>query len=379
MRTIKLFDPARQYAPLMDALTQAAQRVLASGRYILGPEVESFEAEVAHWLGLPHAIGVSSGSDALVVALLALGVGAGDEVVTSPYSFIATSEAVRRVGARPVFVDVRADSYDLDAAAVEPAITDRTRAVVGVHLFGQPCDAWRLRELCDARGLRFVEDAAQSFGAGRLGASPDSSPQGDAAAGGAGHLACFSFFPSKVFGGFGDAGLVTSCDAQLAERVRAVRQHGVQAGQARVLGGNHRLDALQAALLRVLLPELADHLTRRRRIAARYDAAFAGLSGGRVPALRPEMLHVYAAYALAVPAALRADLRAHLAEHGIESAVYYDTPLHLQPCNADLGYAVGSFPVAERLSDELVALPIHPALDDDDVGRVIEAVQHVVR
>ncbi|HMR09057.1 MAG TPA: DegT/DnrJ/EryC1/StrS family aminotransferase [Polyangiaceae bacterium] len=373
---IPLFDPQRQYAPLMDALGAAAARVLAAGRYVLGPEVAAFEQEVAGALGVEHAVGVSSGSDALVVALLALGVGAGDEVITSPYSFVATSESIRRVGARPVFVDVRADTYDLDAVAVEPAITDKTRAVIGVHLFGQPCDAWRLRALCDARGIAFIEDAAQAFGAARVHPATGSPAPSDAAPVGAiGHAAGFSFFPAKVFGGFGDAGLVTTNDAEVADRARALRQHGMQDGEARRLGGNYRLDALQAALLRVVLPGVEQNIARRRAVAARYDAAFCDLPGVRVPALRPDMRHVYAAYALAVPAPARDPLLGHLAECGIESAVYYRAPLHLQPANADLGYGLGAFPVAERLCTQLLALPIHPALTDHEVARVIDEVR----
>jgi dTDP-4-amino-4,6-dideoxygalactose transaminase len=361
----------------MQALGAVAQRVFSSGRYVLGPEVETFENEVAAQLGVAHAVGVSSGSDALVVALSALGVGVGDEVVTTPYSFIATSEAIRRVGARPVFVDVRADTFDLDAVAVEPAITDRTRAVIGVHLFGQPCDAWRLRALCDARGIAFIEDAAQAFGAGGSAASGSGVAGGSAAGavGAIGHAACFSFFPAKVFGGFGDAGLVTTHDADVATRARELRQHGMRAGEARSLGGNYRLDALQAALLRVVLPHAADGIARRRAIAAQYDVALSDLPGVRAPVARPGVRHVYAVYALAVSGAAREPLRQHLAEQGIESAVYYDRPLHLHRANADLGHAPGSFPVAERLCSELLALPVHPALTNDEAARVIDAVR----
>lgn len=359
----------------MDALGAAAARVLASGRYVFGPEVAGFEHEVATALGVEHAVGVSSGSDALVVALSALGVGAGDEVITTAYSFIATSESIRRVGARPVFVDVRADSYNLDVAAVERAITEKTRAVVGVHLFGQPCDGAALRALCDARGIAFIEDAAQAFGAGR-GTGAVRAERGSGAVGSMGHAACFSFFPAKVFGGFGDAGLVTTNDADVAARARALRQHGMVEGQARSMGGNYRMDALQAALLRVVLPHVDGYVARRRVIAARYDAALAA-SHLRTPL--PNAAHVYAAYALAVPAASRASLRAHLQMRGVDTAVYYERPLHLEAANADLARGPGSFPVAERLSTELLALPVHPALDEDDVDQVIEAVRAAPR
>ncbi len=369
MAPITLFDPVRQYASRLDALSRAARRVIESGRYILGPEVECFEAEAAEFLGVDHAVGVSSGSDALVVALRALGVGAGDEVVTPAYSFIATSEAVRRIGACPVFVDVRADTYVLEVSSVRHAITEKTRAVIGVHLFGQPCDAAGLRALCDSRGLVFIEDAAQAFG-GEM-----QRGDGGLRIGCAGHAACFSFFPAKVLGAFGDAGLATTNDPVIASYARSLRQHAVEDGEARATAGNFRLDALQAALLRILLPDVHDAIARRRAVAERFDAAFCQLPGARVPTVGSGANHVYAAYSLAVPAPMRNRLRKHLAARGIETAVYYSKPLHLQAANADLGYAPGSFPVAERLSRELLALPVHPALSADQVSQVIDAVR----
>ncbi|MEZ4223820.1 MAG: DegT/DnrJ/EryC1/StrS family aminotransferase [Polyangiaceae bacterium] len=411
---ITLFDAQRQYAPLLDELTAAARRVIASGRYVLGPEVEAFETEIGAWLGAEHAVGVSSGSDALVLALHAAGVEPGDDVVVPAYSFIATSEAVRRVGARPVFADVRDDTFDLDAERVAAALTPRTRAVIGVHLFGQPCDAWALRALCDDSGIVFIEDAAQAFGAGRLSTSasddaddatssvhrtPDPHEAGASApnlvvgastpnlvvgasapghaVGCIGHLACFSFFPAKVFGGFGDGGLVTTADPGLASRVKSLRQHGLEGGDAQALGGNYRLDALQAALLRVTLPHVRSWIARRQAVAAAYDEALATLPGVRVPARRVGTSHVFAAYALRVAAGARDELRRKLRAAGIESAVYYPKTLPAMRANADLPPAPA--PIADALTRELVALPVHPCLEADEISRVVTVVRGSLR
>lgn len=371
--SITLFDAQRQYAPLLDELTAAARRVIASGRYVLGPEVEAFETESGAWLGAEHAVGVSSGSDALVLALHAAGVEPGDDVVVPAYSFIATSEAVRRVGARPVFADVRDDTFDLDAERVAAALTPRTRAVIGVHLFGQPCDAWALRALCDDRGIVFIEDAAQAFGAA-VRDSDESSPH---SVGRIGHLACFSFFPAKVFGGFGDGGLVTTADPRLASRVNSLRQHGLEGGDAQALGGNYRLDALQAALLRVTLPHVRSWIAQRQAVAAAYDEALATLPGVRVPARRVGTSHVFAAYALRVAAGARDELRRELGAAGIESAVYYPATLPAMRANADLPST--PTPIADTLTRELLALPVHPCLEAHEISRVVAAVRRSSR
>ncbi len=262
---IPMLDVAAQNEPLMQRLIDKAAEVIRSGRYILGPEVEAFEREVAKYIGVEHAIGVSSGTDALLVALMALGIGAGDEVITTPFSFFATAGCIARVGAKPVFVDIRPDTYNLDVEQVEASVTERTKAILPVHLFGQACDMRALREIAAKHQLPLIEDAAQAIGT--------RSPAGPV--GGLGAYGCFSFFPSKNLGGFGDGGLVTTNDADLADKARVIRAHGSKPKYYHaVVGGNFRLDALQAALLRVKLPALEGWTSVRRQNADRYDAAF---------------------------------------------------------------------------------------------------------
>lgn len=361
---IPLVDLAAQHAPLRDELRAAFERVLDESAYILGEEVAAFEQEMAAALGVPHVIGVSSGSDALLVSLMALGVGPGDEVITSPFTFFATVGAIVRVGATPVFVDIEPDTFLLDATQVEQAITKRTRAIMPVHLFGQACDLAQLRTLCATHGLHLVEDAAQAIGASR-----DGMPVGQA-----GDYGCFSLFPAKNLGAFGDAGFVSTTSAELAERARTLRAHG---GQRKYhherVGGNFRLDALQAALLRVKLPLLQGITSGRRGNAARYDTLFTGLDPARVttPVSRGPG-HVYNQYTLRV--AGRDGLRAHLQAQGIGCAVYYPDPLHLQPCFAHLGQHAGDFPVAEQACQEVLSIPVYPELPAADLERVATEV-----
>ena len=366
-----MLDVPAQNEPLVDRLLEAASGVIRSGRYILGPEVESFEREVAEHLGVDHAVGVSSGTDALLVALMALGVGPGDEVITTPYSFFATAGCVARVGAKPVFVDIEPDTFNLDVERVESAITDRTRAIVPVHLFGQPCDMERLWEIACGHDLPIIEDAAQA-----IGASSSIGPVGRLGA-----FACFSFFPSKNLGGFGDAGLVTTQDSELAEKARVLRAHGSKPKyHHQVVGGNFRLDALQAALLRVKLPSLAGWTAQRRENAARYDAAFMGAGLPRSllrPPAREVEGHIYNQYVIRT--SHRDALRDHLAAQGIDTAVYYPIPLHLQECFAQLGYREGSMPEAELASAEALALPIFAGLGATRQQRVIDAVVGFLR
>lgn len=365
--TIPMLDVGAQNAPLMRELHEAAARVLATGRFILGPEVEAFEAELARYVGARHAIAVSSGTDALLVALMALEVGPGDEVITTPFTFFATAGSIARVGARPVFVDIDPVTFNLDPARLE--VGPRTRAILPVHLFGQACD---LRGLQAAAGdIPIVEDAAQALGAGgapgRVGA--------------VGAFGCFSFFPSKNLGGFGDGGLVTTMDDELAERARVLRVHGAKPKyfHARI-GGNFRLDALQAALLRVKLPHLDRWHAQRRANAARYTEIFraAGLPEVRLmPPASVNERHVYNQYVIRTDR--RDALAAHLADQGIASAIYYPKPLHLQECFSSLGYRAGDFPEAERACDEVLALPVYPELGEHQVVRIAETVIEFLR
>lgn len=350
---IPLFSP-----PPPDAELRAAfARVLESGQFILGAEVSAFERELAVYLGSAHAVGVSSGSDALVSALLALDVGPGAEVVTTPFTFVATAEAILRVGARPVFADIDPVTLSLDPSCVR--VGPRTRALVPVHLFGHPAP---LPDL----DVPIVEDAAQAIGARDRGR----------AAGTSGKLGCFSFFPSKPLGALGDGGAVVTDDEALAARVRRLRQHGAERKDLYVeLGGNFRLDALQAAFLRAKLPHLGGWLAERRALAAAYSRELAGIDGLGLPVTRPETEPAWAHYVVRVPGGRRDELGRRLDERGIATAVYYPRPLHLMPAFASLGHAPGDFPRAERAADEVLALPLYPGLTQEQQGRVVEAVR----
>lgn len=359
---IPMLDIRAQHAPLDDALRDAFERTLQSGRFIMGPEVSGFEAEVAEYLGVSHAIGVSSGTDALIVSLMALDIGAGDEVITTPFSFFATAGCIARLGATPVFVDIDPITFNLDAEKVGAAITENTKAILPVHLFGQACDMRTLHEV--AGDIPIVEDAAQS-----LGCSFDGKRVG-----GIGTLGCFSFFPSKNLGCFGDGGLVTTNDDALAEKVRVLRLHGSKPKYFhKIVGGNFRLDALQAALLRVKLPALESWHEGRRRNAALYDSRFdeAGLSNVTRPEARYER-HVYNQYVLRVPA--REKLMARLKAESIGHAIYYPRALHLQECFAYLGGAVGDCPITEKACDEVLAIPVFPELSEAQLSRVADIV-----
>jgi dTDP-4-amino-4,6-dideoxygalactose transaminase len=363
---VPLLDLQAQYAPLREDLLAAITRVCDSQRFILGPEVEAFEAEVAAAIGVEHAVGVSSGTDALLAAMMAVGVGPGDEVVTSTYSFFATAGCVSRLGARPVLVDIDPATYNLDASAVAAAVTPRTKAIVPVHLFGQSADLDPLLEAARSVGARVIEDACQAIGARYK----------DRPVGAIGDLGCFSFFPSKNLGGFGDGGLVTTNDPELARRVRVLRAHGSQVKyHHEQIGGNFRLDALQAAVLRVKLPHLPAWARGRRRNAERYRALFrAADPTGRVrlPVEAPDATHVYNQFAIRVPR--RDEVRAFLEANGIGTEVYYPIPFHLQPCFAPLGYPAGAFPEAEAAAAESLALPIYAELTDDQLRCVVDAV-----
>lgn len=360
---IPLLDLYAQNGPIAAALRAAFERVLSSNQFILGPEVDGFERDIEDYLGVPHAIGVSSGTDALLVSLMALGVGPGDEVVTTPFSFFATAGCIVRLGARPVFVDIDPVTYNLDVSRVAAAITPRTKAILPVHLFGQPYDL----ALHDIAGeIPIVEDAAQAIGA-RTERGP---------VGGLGALGCFSFFPSKNLGALGDAGLVTCRDPALAKKVRALRAHGAeQKYEHLMLGGNFRIDALQAALLRAKLVHLDVWAEGRRANAERYDAVFAHAAFPRDLFSAPKRVHkghVYHQYV--VRTSRRDELQKFLASRGIGTAVYYPKPLHLQTCFESLGYSSGAFPEAERACEQVLALPIYPELGQVRVDRIASLV-----
>ena len=361
-----MLDVAAQNDPLMKRLTEKAADVIRSGRYILGSEVAAFEREVADYIGVPYAIGVSSGTDALMVALMALGIGRGNEVITTPFTFFATAGCIARVGATPVFVDIRPDTFNIDVDQVASAVTERTRAILPVHLFGQACDMDALCSIARKHDLAIIEDAAQAIGTkSQLGP-----------VGGLGAYGCFSFFPSKNLGGFGDSGLVTTGDSALAERARVMRAHGSNPKYYhKVIGGNFRIDAIQAALLRVKLPHLEAWTAQRRKNAMRYDAAFAA-SGLDEHLLRPPARrfdgHIYNQYVIRT--SRRDELQAHLKAEQIATAIYYPVPLHRQECFAQLGYGDGSLPVSEDASRDVLALPIFAGLGSARQTRIIDTV-----
>jgi dTDP-4-amino-4,6-dideoxygalactose transaminase len=369
--TIPLLDLGLQHRALLPELQAAFDRVLASNTFILGPEVSAFETEIAHYLGVEYALGISSGTDALLLALMALGIGPGDEVVVPAFSFFATAGCVARVGARPVFVDIDPDSYNLDVARVAAKLNASTKAILPVHLFGQACELEALAVLAAERNVMLIEDAAQALGAYSQ----------QARAGAVGAFGCFSFFPSKNLGGLGDGGLLTTQDATLAKRARLLRAHGAEPKYFHALiGGNFRLDALQAAFLRVKLPHLEAWTQARQAHAAQYDRLFAeaGLPDALLrPPLRRQTGHVYNQYV--VRSTRRDALQAHLREQGIGCEVYYPLPLHLQACFAYLEQPIGSYPCAERAAREVLALPIYPELTTEQIARVATSIIEFLR
>jgi dTDP-4-amino-4,6-dideoxygalactose transaminase len=367
---VPLLDLQGQYGPLRAQLLAAIIRVCDSQRFIGGPEVEGFEREAAEYLGVPHAVGLSSGTDALLVALMALGIGPGDEVITPTFSFFATAACVSRLGATPTLVDIDPLTYNIDTRALAAAISSRTRAIIPVHLYGQSADMDPLLDAARRRGIVVIEDAAQAIGATYKGRR----------AGSMGRAGCFSFFPSKNLGAFGDAGLLTTDDEALAHEVRLLRNHGAEPKYFhKRIGGNFRLDALQAAVLRVKLPHLDGWTARRRENADRYDRLFAESAAAdriTLPARHPDCHHTFNQYIVRVPA--RDAVRARLNAAGIGSEIYYPVPFHLQECFASLGYRKGDFPVAEAAAAETLALPIYSELTDAQQREVVGAVAEAV-
>ena len=378
---IPMLDLKLQYASLRAELDGAVARVVQSPNFILGEEVESFEQEIARYLGSRHALGVSSGTDALLLALMALGVAPGDEVILPTFSFFATAGVVARLGAHPRFVDIDPATYNIDPQGVAAAISERTAAIIPVHLFGQGADLDRIRELASGANLPVIEDAAQALGAvDRHGES----------LGTIGQVGCYSFFPSKNLGAFGDAGLVVTDDTDLWEKMKLMRVHGAaQAYMHDVVGGNFRIDALQAAVLRVKLPHLEAWSLGRRVNADRYRAKFLerGLSrevetfpSDEYPIALPtetaagsdRLHHIYNQFV--IRAVDRDALAAHLREQGIGNAVYYPVPFHRQPCFEPWIDPSQQFPAADRAASEVLALPVFPELSTDQINYVVDAI-----
>lgn len=360
--TVPLLDLKAQYATIKSDVDAAVHRLMDTQYFINGPEVVGLEQEVAAYSGAAHGIGVASGTDALLVVLMALGVGPGDEVITTPYSFFATAGVIARLGATPVFVDIEPGSFNIDPRLVAQAITPKTKAIMPVHLYGRVADMDPLLAL----GVPVIEDAAQAIGArdekGRV-------------AGSMGTAGCFSFFPSKNLGGFGDGGMVVTQDADLAHMIAMLRMHGMEPKYYhKYVGGNFRLDALQAAVLRVKLPHLEAWSAGRRRNADGYRALFASAGLADTVQLPDDVPgHIYNQFVVRVPR--RDELQAFLREQGIGTEIYYPVPLHRQECFASLGYGEGSMPESERAAAETLALPIYPELTAEMQGYVVECVQ----
>jgi UDP-N-acetyl-3-dehydro-alpha-D-glucosamine 3-aminotranferase len=361
--TVPFFNLAAQTRALLPQLQAAAEQVLTDAHFIMGPNVKAFEQALAALTQTRHAVGVNSGSDALILTLRALGIRPGDEVITTPFTYIAPAEAIHQMGARVVFADVDEETFCLDPESVEKRINSRTRALLPVHLFGQAAPLGALLDLAAPRGIQVVEDCAQAIGA-TWNAQP---------VGGLSQAGCFSFYPTKNLGAHGDGGMVVTNDEALAGRLRMLRVHGMERRYYHDAHGyNSRLDEIQAALLRVKLPHLQDWNQRRVRIAARYTAGLDGLSL-KLPATAPGNTHVYHVYAVLTEQ--RDALQQFLAERGIATLIYYPLPLHRQKVFADLGYHEGDFPVAESVAKRILPLPIYPELTGEQVDYVIGAIR----
>lgn len=363
---IPLVDLKAQYASIKPEIDAAIQRVLDSTSFILGQEVADFECAFAEYVGVKGAVGVASGTAALQLALLACGVGPGDEVITTAHTFIATAEAISHTGARPVFVDIDPRTYNLDPNRVEDAITSRTRAILPVHLYGQPADMDPLLDIAQRRGLWLIEDAAQAHGAEYKGRR----------CGSIGHLACFSFYPGKNLGAYGDAGAVTGNDETLLTKVRKLRDHGRTSKYKHdEIGFGERLDAIQAAVLSVKLKHLDAWTESRRAHAALYNKLLAD-SELVLPYEAPDVRHVYHLYVVRTPK--RDSVLAHLNSNGVGAGIHYPTPLHRQPAYVKRGYSSSRLPITEKVAEEILSLPMYPELESTMLVQIVRLVQEVV-
>jgi dTDP-4-amino-4,6-dideoxygalactose transaminase len=366
---VPALDLRAQYQMIRDEIEPALRRVIESQMFILGPEVDELEAELADYCGATRGVGCASGTDALLLPLLAWGIGRGDEVITTPYSFFATAGSIWRTGARPVFVDIEPDTYNIDPAQVEAAISLRTKAIIPVHLYGQTAEMDPIMEIARTHGLFVLEDAAQAIGARYRGQRTGS----------LGHAAAFSFYPSKNLGGIGDGGMIMTNDPVLGRSLARLRVHGMEPKYYHhEVGFNSRLDAIQAAVLRAKLPHLDAWTDQRRQAAVRYDSLFKaqGLTDlVTLPAQRSGMVHVFNQYVVRVPAPIRDPLRDALSARQIGTEIYYPVPLHLQPCFAQLGHQPGDYPNAEQASRETLALPLYPELSDEQQRYVVGCIR----
>ena len=363
---VPLLDLRAQYATIADEVVPAVQAVLQSQDCCNGQAVRIFEQQTAEYSQCSHGAGVSSGTDALLCALMTLGIGGGDEVITTTFTFFATAGAIARTGAKPVFVDIEPDSYNLDPAKVQAAVTDKTKAIMPVHLYGQMADMDAIMAIAAKHDLAVIEDAAQAIGAEQNGRRACS----------IGTAGCLSFYPTKNLGAMGDAGMVLTSDGEFAERLSATRIHGgSQRYHHEWVGGNFRMDSIQAAVLSVKLRRLDQWTAARVANAARYNQAFADIAEIVTPAVSQGNTHIYHQYVIGV-AAGRDELAGHLRDSGVACGVYYPLCLHEQPCFKELGYARGELPVAERAAEQVLALPAHPELTDEQISYVIDTIKN---
>jgi dTDP-4-amino-4,6-dideoxygalactose transaminase len=359
---IPILDLKAQYASIKDEVIQAISEVCDNQAFALGPAVAEFEENVAKYCNSKYALGVSSGTDALLVSLMALDIKPSDEVITSPFTFFATAGSIIRLGAKPVFADVDRDSFNIDPSAIEQKITDKTRAIIPVHLFGQIAQMKAITEIANRHNLAVIEDAAQAIGASQNGIK----------AGNFGDCGCFSFYPTKNLGGFGDGGLVTTNREDLATKIKTLRDHGQNPRYFyKVIGGNFRLDGIQGAVLNVKLRYLDGWNEKRRQNAALYDSLFSD-SPVKTPEINANNISIYHQYTITVQD--RDKLQQFLAENNIGSAIFYPKPLHLQDCFSNLGYKPGDLPIAEQLCKEVLSLPIYSELDTDQIEYVAKTI-----
>lgn len=363
---VPMVDLKSQFQGIKDEVFESLRNIIESSNYILGPSVREFETKLAKYIGVPQAIGVASGTDALHIALRALEVGEGDEVITTPFTFFATVEAILYTGARPVFVDIEPDSFNIDPGRIEERITDRTKAILPVHLFGHPADLDRIMEIAKKHNLYVVEDCAQAFGASI----------GNKRVGSFGDTGCFSFYPSKNLGAYGDGGMITVKDEEIFQKIRILRNHGASASYIHdCVGFNSRLDEIQAGILLIKFKRIEEYNRLRREKALRYNSLLSDVV--RCPSEKPGFKHVFNLYT--IMSERRDEIKKALSENGISSVVYYPLPLHLQKALSFLGYKKGDFPVAERASKEVLSLPIYPELEDSTIERIADIVKSVLK
>jgi len=369
---VPLLDLKAQYKKVGEEINRKVKEVLESGYYILGPNVKKLEEKIATYCGVKYAVGVASGTDALKLSLISVGVGKGDEVIVPPFTFIATAQVITQIGANPVFVDIEEETFDIDVEKIEPAITEKTRAILPVHLYGHPAPMEKIISLARKYNLKVIEDSAQALGAEYL------SSQVFRKVGSLGDAGCLSFFPTKVLGGCGDAGMILTNKEEIAEKVRILRTHGLENNYSCSLSGyNSRLDELQGAILRVKLRYLDEWIEMRRRKASFYNELFTSFSSPvKVPQEASSVRHSYGVYTIRT---LQRDrLKEYLATKGIETKIYYPLPLHLQKVYKEIGYKKGDFPVAEKASKEVLSLPIYPELSEEKIEFVVKEIRNFV-